>query len=84
MMHIRVDNESENSKRKFACGIGPELPEGDKWVGDSEVGLHHMVDCPGCALHKQHFGTPISQLSGQPGTRGYERFVEIGKSWGYE
>lgn len=84
MFHIRVDDEIENSKRRFACGIGPQLPDGDKWVGDSEVGLHHMVDCPGCADHRGHLGTPLSELSGRPGHRGYARFVEIAASWGHE
>jgi len=28
MIHIRIDNEIENSKRQFACGIGPDLPAG--------------------------------------------------------
>jgi hypothetical protein len=35
MWHIRVDNEIENSKAKFACGIG-KLPEGDKYVFEVE------------------------------------------------
>lgn len=84
MIHIRVDAFQENSKREFACGIGPELPDGDKWVGDSQAGLHHMVDCPGCKPFAVRLGTPISQLSGQPGTKGYDKFVEIANSWGYE
>lgn len=29
-------------------------------------------------------GTPISQLSGRPGTPGYAEFVRIAKSWGYD
>ena len=29
-------------------------------------------------------GTPISQLSGRPGHPGYDRFVEIARSWGYD
>lgn len=29
-------------------------------------------------------GTPISELSGQAGEEGFERFVEIAKSYGYE
>lgn len=84
MTHIRVDDEIENSKRLFACGIGPELPEGDQWVGESEYGLHHMVDCIGCGGSKRQLGTPISELSGRPGTPGYERFAEIARSWGYD
>jgi len=84
VIHIRTDLEIENSKRKFACGIGPALPDGDTWVGDTQAGLHHMVDCPGCQPFAVRLGTPISRLSSQPGTKGYDRFVEIAKSWGYE
>lgn len=29
-------------------------------------------------------GTPISELSGRPGTPGYAEFVRIAKSWGYD
>lgn len=83
MFHIRVDDEIENSKRRFACGIGPALPEGDKWVGASEFGLHHMVDCPGCAGDRVQLGTPLSELSGRPGHRGYDKFCEIAASWGH-
>ncbi len=84
MRHIRIDNEIENNKRRFACGIGPALPEGDSYAFEAEVGLHHTVDCPGCSPHKQSLGTPISELSGRPGHDGYDHFVQIAKSWGYD
>lgn len=29
-------------------------------------------------------GTPISELSGQPGQPGYSEFKRIAKSWGYD
>lgn len=29
-------------------------------------------------------GTPLSQLSGQPGTPGFAEFDRIARSWGYE
>jgi hypothetical protein len=32
----------------------------------------------------ESLGTPISELSGQPGHKGYERFCEIARSWGYD
>ena len=48
MTHLRIDDQVENSRRKFACGLGPDLPEGDQWVFKGEYSLHHMVDCPGC------------------------------------
>lgn len=28
-------------------------------------------------------GTPLSQLSGRPGTAGFEQFCRIAESWGY-
>ena len=83
MIHIRIDDEHENSKRRFACGLGPELPPGDKYVFQSELGLHHMVDCPGCGPGRP-LGTPASELSGRPGHKGYAKFVAIAKSWGYD
>lgn len=82
--HIRTDGEPENSKRRFACGIGPALPEGDLWVGDTEPGLHGMVDCPGCVPFRAQLGTPISQLSGRPGHPGFDRFCAIAREWGYD
>lgn len=84
MRHIRVDSEAENSKRRFACGLGPELPQGDTYVFDCEVGLHHTVDCTGCLPNRPTLGTPISELSGRPGHKGYDRFVEIARSWGHD
>lgn len=85
MRHIRVDNEPTNDKRKFACGLGPELPIGDTYVFEGEIGLHHTVDCLGCNGGKQkELGTPLSQLSGRPGHKGYDEFVRIAESWGYD
>ena len=82
MTHLRTDNQPLNSKRRFACGLGPSLPEGDKYVFEGEVGLRGMVDCLGCGGQK--LGTPISELSGRPGQPGYERFKAIAASWGYD
>jgi hypothetical protein len=89
MIHIRIDDEAENSKRKFACGIGPELPPGDIYFFEAEVasGPHRMnrIDCPGCNPEgPKPLGTPISQLSGRPGHPGYEEFCRIARSWGYD
>lgn len=84
MMHVLIAQPGDNSTRRFACGIGPTLPEGDKWVGGSEFGLHYMVDCEGCGGEKRQLGTPISQLSGRPGHPGYQEFCRFAASWGYE
>ena len=84
VIHIRVDDEELNSKRRFACGIGPELPDGDVYFFLSEAVNHHLVDCPGCGGHKVQFGTPLSHLSGRPGHPGYGEFKRIARSWGYD
>ncbi len=84
MIHIRIDDHPENSKRKFACGIGPDLPPGDTYWFDGEVQADR-ADCPGCnPAGPRQFGTPLSQLSGRPGHEGYPEFARIAKSWGYE
>lgn len=75
-VHIRIDNEILNCNRRFACGIGPELPEGDVYYFASERGSHHKVDCPGCKPHAAKLGTPLNQMT-------QARFEEIGRSWGY-
>ena len=84
MIHIRVDHEELNSRRRFKCGLGPELPEGDKYWFASESGAD-FADCPGCNPRGPcRLGTPISELSGRPGHKGYAAFVRIAKSWGYD
>ena len=87
MIHIRVDNERENSKRRFACGIGPELPDGDIYLEDAEchrAAFRSEEVCPGCYPDgKPVVGTKLSELSGRPGHPGYEEFCRIAESWGY-
>lgn len=82
MIHIRTDNEELNSNSQFACGIAWPLPEGDKYFFAGEGGSHR-ADCLKCNPHYRPLGTPISELSGRPGHKGYSRFVEIAQSWGY-
>lgn len=88
MIHIRIDDDPENAKRKFACGIGPELPAGDFYYFEGEArraGFRSEDVCPGCYPDgKPQIGTPISELSGRPGHPGYEEFCRIAKSWGYD
>lgn len=84
MIHIRIDNERENSKRKFACGIGPELPPGDVYFFAGEPLADVKADCPGCNPNPRQIGTPLSQLSGRPGHPGFAQFCEIARSWGCE
>lgn len=84
MIHIRDDNEELNSKRHFICGIGPDLPEGDTYwfEGESQAAF---ADCPGCNPNgPRRLGTPLSELSTRPGQPGYDEFVRIARSWGYE
>jgi hypothetical protein len=84
MIHIRIDDFDDNSKRQFACGIGPELPEGDIYFFAGE-GASRRADCPGCNPGgPQPLGTPISELSGQPGSHGFKKFSDIAASWGHD
>ena len=83
-IHIRVDNERENSKRRFRCGLGPDLPPGDVYYFASEWRAER-ADCPGCnPSGPRPLGTPSSELSGRPGEPGWEKFKAIAKSWGYD
>lgn len=85
MIHVRVDWEEDNSRRKFGCGLGPELPAGDTYFFDGELGAVEKADCPGCnPKGPRQIGTPISQLSGRVGEDGYSKFVDIARSWGYD
>ena len=73
MIHIRIDHERENSKRRFACGIGPELPADDKYFfwGEPFDRLHYHVTCPQCRVAcgmnetPRQIGIPLSQVTGQ-------------------
>ena len=85
MIHIRIDDEIENSKRIFACGLGPDLPTGDTYFFDSDDGAYRTADCQGCNPNgPKRIGTPISDLSGRPGHDGYAEFSRIARSWGYD
>lgn len=83
MIHIRIDDFEDNSKRQFACGIGPTLPPGDMYYFETEF-TSLAADCPGCNPDGPERGTPISKLSGQPGTKGFDAFCEIARSWGFD
>lgn len=83
MMHVRVDDEIENAKRRFRCGLGPDLPPGDKYWFAGEYSAR-FADCPGCNPGgPKPPGTPIGEISGRPGHPGFEEFCRIAASWGY-
>lgn len=83
MIHIRIDDEDLNINRRFACGIGPDLPEGDTYFFASEA-ASARADCPGCNPNPRKLGTPLSEISTQPGTKGYENWLRISESWGHD
>lgn len=84
MIHIRCDDNELNKDAKFICEIAWPLPSGDKYWFASESQAD-FADCPGCnPAGPRKLGTPISQLSGRIGEPGYEKFVAIAKSWGYD
>lgn len=84
-IHIRIDNNELNSERKFRCGIGPELPEGDLYYFESESAAERHSNCPGCNPGgPKQLGTPISELSTRPGEPGYNEWLRISESYGYK
>ncbi len=80
MIHIRIDRQPLNSARRFACGIGPSLPEGDKWFYESEYSAIR-ADCPGCnPLGPGPIGWTASAMDGNAANRinnpdGWARWV---------
>lgn len=94
VIHLRTDDEIENSKRQFACGIGPDLPAGDQYLDTWEQAAAHLMcnrekaHCVGCfGEERPALGTPISKLSGRPrypGDPQHEEFLRIARSWGHD
>lgn len=91
-LHIRIDDEPLNSNARFACGIGWPLPDGDKYFFEAEplsrsaafLSGSEFEACPGCFPNgRPRLGTPLSELSGRPGHKGYAEFRRIAESWGY-
>lgn len=86
MIHVRIDNEELNSKQRFACGLGPSLPNGDKYFFEAEDQSYRHTDCPACraslgwSARVPAHGTPMSEMSEMTPTR----FREIARSWGYD
>jgi len=87
--HLRVgawidETTGEHSNGRIACGL-EALPEGDKFVFEADSYAYHVADCQQCNPGGPRlYGTPISQLSGRPGHRGFEAFRDIAASWGHE
>lgn len=77
MIHVRIDNDERNFMQRFACGLGPQLPEGDTYYDQAESRAR-LADCPGCNPGgPRQLGTPLSELT-------YARFEQIAASWGYQ
>lgn len=82
MIHVRTDHDDLNSKRRFACGLGPHLPENDLYYFEDEGASYRHSDCPACRAalgwgDKPEIGTKLSEMT-------TERFTEIARSWGYD
>lgn len=59
----------------------------DLAIGEWEVDRGHDDDVPIGPSPRDpdgKIGTPISELSGQPGHPGYAEFCRIARSWGYK
>lgn len=88
MIHIRVDDQPLNSARKFACGIGPELPKGDVYYYSGEYSAAR-ADCPGCNPRgPQGAGWSASEMDGNASNRannpdGWNRWVAFCEANGH-
>lgn len=61
-----------------ACDLG---------IGEHEVGREHHETDVGIGPTREPgepIGTPISELSGPPGSRAHAEFCRIAKTWGYD
>lgn len=85
-IHLRVgawadETTGEYDAGKIACGLNP-LPDGDKFVFESESSAYYVADCQQCNPGgPRQYGTPISQLSGRLGHDGFKAFEAICDSW---
>lgn len=61
-----------------ACDLGIAEHEVSDQYPDDELGY---IASPAPA---KEIGTPISELSGRPGTKGFAELSRIAKSWGYD
>lgn len=62
-----------------ACDLAIGEHEAPREYQDGDVPIGPVPRDPARPL-----GTPISELSGRPGEPGYDEFVRIAKSWGYD
>lgn len=63
--------------------IDGEIATIDASIGRLGGGDSRVVTVPATEIRRR-FGTPLSELSGRPGSPGYQRFVDIASSWGFE
>jgi hypothetical protein len=73
----------------YSCGVisGWYCDACDLGIGEHEVEREPQPDDVPITFRREPgepLGTPISELSGQPGTPGYEKFKRIAKSWGHD
>ncbi|MDJ1632709.1 hypothetical protein [Rhizobium rhizogenes] len=78
------DHDYERSDGDYSCVECGELAPYE-WIDD-----HCRCDDDVCISFSgsretgETIGKPVSQLSGRPGHDGYNEFVRIAKSWGYD
>lgn len=83
MIHVREQDPTKpEGETRIRCGL-PTMPPGDTMFFDGEPGAWLAADCEGCNPGgPKQLGTPVSQLSGRPGHRGFDAFCGIAESWG--
>lgn len=63
-----------------ACDLGIGEHEIEREPLDGDVGIMSAKEFRG----DKPLGTPLSEISSQPGTPGYAEWLRISKSWGHD
>jgi hypothetical protein len=78
------EHDYERCDGDYACTECGDLAPYD-WIDDHcRCDDDVYISFAGTRDPGEPIGTPISQLSGRPGHDGYDKFVQIAKSWGHD
>lgn len=73
------DYEYCREERTYYCNHCGAEPPDDWYFADDDVPITFST-----GRKPEELGTPLSELSTKPGTKGYANFVKIARSWGHD
>jgi len=84
MIHVREQDPAKpEGETRIRCGLAA-MPAGDTMFFAGDPGAWLTANCEGCNPGgPKQLGTPISQLSGRPGSDRFDAFCGVADSWGY-